>query len=337
MGSLNMARKNILKGLMEAPTQAPAPEMAQPDHGQPRSSRGAIGAVSRSIADLKARAVVELDPLLIEGGGMQDRLESSSADDNQLKNSIAEYGQQVPVLVRPHPEQDGHYQIVYGRRRVLALRDLGQPVKALIRDLDDRELVLAQGQENTARRDLSFIEKVNFAQQMATAGYDRKVICDALSVDKTLISRMLSIAERIPAEVIHAIGAAPSVGRDRWIALAERMVETEADPETLQTVAMFGDADGSDQRFALVWDHLNKPAAPEPASPRPAPKEKAEPQKIRAANGLAFAESRMDRNFMTLKLRLAQTSGFEEWLVDALPRLLEDWRQDHPLARDTET
>lgn len=333
-----MARKNILKGLMEAPSQAPAPELAQPaaDHALPRSSRGAIGAVSRSIADLKARAVVELDPLMIEGGGLQDRLESSSSDDEQLKNSIAEYGQQVPVLVRPHPEHDGHYQIVYGRRRVLALRDLGQPVKALIRDLDDRELVLAQGQENTARRDLSFIEKVNFAQQMATAGYDRKVICDALSVDKTLISRMLSIAERIPAEVIHAIGAAPAIGRDRWIAMAERIVDTEADPETLQTVALFGEAEGSDQRFTLVWDHLNKPAAA-PQAARPAPKEKAEPQKIRGSNGLAFAESRMDRNFMTLKLRLAQTSGFEDWLVDALPRLFEDWRQDHPLAGKQET
>ena len=135
--------------------------------------------------------------------------------------SIAEYGQQVPVLVRPHPKIEGRFQIVYGRRRVLALRDLGQPVKALIRDLDDHELVLAQGQENTARRDLSFIEKCNFARQMVAAGYKRQIICDALSIDKTLISRMLSVADRIPLDVVEAIGAAPSIGRDRWLALAD--------------------------------------------------------------------------------------------------------------------
>jgi ParB family transcriptional regulator, chromosome partitioning protein len=45
----------------------------------------------------------------------------------------------------------------------LALRDLGQPVRALVRDFDDAALVMAQGQENGARRDLSFIEKANFA------------------------------------------------------------------------------------------------------------------------------------------------------------------------------
>ena len=30
--------------------------------------------------------------------------------------SIREHGQQVPVMVRPHPEKDGRYQIVYGRQ-----------------------------------------------------------------------------------------------------------------------------------------------------------------------------------------------------------------------------
>ena len=32
---------------------------------------------------------------------------------------------------------------------------------------------------------------------------------------------MLSIADRTPLEVIEAIGSAPSVGRDRWISMAE--------------------------------------------------------------------------------------------------------------------
>lgn len=227
-----MARKDVLRGLIEGqPAGAPDPAATAP-----RPARGAIGAVSRSIADLKARAVAEIDPFLIDAGGVQDRLESDSAEDEGLRQSIETYGQQVPVLVRPHPQVEGRYQIVYGRRRVLALRDLGRPVKALIRDLDDRELVLAQGQENTARRDLSFIEKVNFARQLQDMGYDRKVICDALSVDKTLISRMLSLAERLPVELIEAIGAAPSIGRDRWTTLAE-WVEQAAAPVS-ELVAM---------------------------------------------------------------------------------------------------
>ncbi len=150
--------------------------------------------------------------------------------------SLRDYGQQVPVLVRPHPETAGRYQIVYGRRRVLALRDLGQPVKALVRDLDDLGLVLAQGQENTARRDLSFIEKANFARQMVEAGYERRIACDALSIDKTLLSRMLSVTDRVPLALIEAIGAAPGIGRDRWLAFADLLAAHPLDPEAARDI-----------------------------------------------------------------------------------------------------
>ena len=47
-----MARKDVLIGLLATPAPAAAA-------GPPRAQKGAIGAVSRSIADLKARAVIE--------------------------------------------------------------------------------------------------------------------------------------------------------------------------------------------------------------------------------------------------------------------------------------
>ncbi len=317
-----MARKDVLKGLLEdqsATAQAPAPAPAAP-----RASRGAIGAVSRSIADLKARSVVELDPHSIEAAGMSDRLETDADADASLRNSIAEYGQQVPVLVRPHPTKEGRYQIVYGRRRVLAMRDLGQTVKALIRDLDDRELVLAQGQENTARRDLSFIEKVNFARQLSEAGYDRKVICDALSVDKTLISRMLSVADRLHPDLIAGIGAAPSVGRDRWLALADLVEATETDEITLLAMVNLGTAsERSDDRFQTAWAYLSGVMARRKAVPehtrRPA-------QPLYTPDGVPLGQARYDRNFCTVKLRLAHSEGFEDWLVENLPTLFTDWQ-----------
>lgn len=313
-----MARKDVLKGLLATP----APEAAAP--ALPRAQKGAIGAVSRSIADLKARSVIELDPHQIEAGGMHDRLDSVAEDDKQLARSIAEYGQQVPVLVRPHPEKDGKYQIVYGRRRVLAMRDLGQPVKALVRDLDDRELILAQGQENTARRDLSFIEKVNFARQLQDAGYDRKVICDALSVDKTLISRMLSVAEKIPVALIEGIGAAPSVGRDRWLGLADLIEETETDTATLLTIANLQAAsDRSDDRFQAAWDYMNGVIGHQRAA---ATARQSDARQICAADGLPLGNARRGPNFLTLKLRLAHTEGFEDWLLENIPDLLRDWQ-----------
>lgn len=316
-----MARKDILKGLLEPLPSVGAQPAAPSAEPAPRASRGAIGAVSRSIADLKSRAVVELDPMLIEAGGLADRIESDEEADGTLRQSIADFGQQVPVLVRPHPEAEGKYQIVYGRRRVLALRDLGQPVKALIRDLDDRELVLAQGQENSARRDLSFIEKVNFARQMEQHGYDRKVICAALSVDKTLISRMLSVADKVPQELIAMIGAAPSIGRDRWLALAELVEATETDLDDIaEMIAVQATSPRSDDRFKAAWDYLQRVKA-RARAPR------TEAQRLTSTEGLPLGQARFDRNFLTLKLRLSATGGFEDWLLENLATLHSDWQK----------
>ncbi len=242
-----MARKDLLKGLMEGD---PAPrEDAAP---LPRYARGAIGAVSRSIADLKSRSLTEVAAEVIDDAGIRDRLDEDRDGIEALKASIREYGQQVPVLLRLNPADDSRYEIVFGRRRVRALRELGQPVKAMIRDLSDRELIIAQGQENTARKDLSFIEKANFAAQMVRAGYERKVICDALSIDKTVISRMLTVTDAIPEEVIRAIGAAPTAGRDRWLALAEKAAGQRA--EMLIDAARGAN---SDARFVAVLAMLS--------------------------------------------------------------------------------
>ena len=53
--------------------------------------------------------------------------------------------------------KEGFYQVAYGHRRVRATAILGIKVRAIVRDLTDAELVIAQGQENNARQDLSFI------------------------------------------------------------------------------------------------------------------------------------------------------------------------------------
>lgn len=310
-----MARKNLLEGLMNPP------EVATTETERPRYARGAIGAISRSVADLQARALIEIDPDLIDAGGLQDRLEADDAEDAALRQSIAEYGQQVPVLVRPHPEHEGRYQIVYGRRRVLALRDLKRPVKALLRQLDDRDLLIAQGQENTARRDLSFIEKASFARQMEEAGYDRKVIGDTLSMDKTLISRVLSVAERISPDLIQAIGAAPSVGRDRWLALAEALVAGGHEPGEVIAIVNISGAASSDARFDAALDYAKGIGTRKGASDRPAP------LRISSVNGMPLAEASRKGGRMVIALEKRLDRSFEDWLLTQIPELHRKWSE----------
>lgn len=328
-----MARKNLLQGLMDQSKQAPAPQTSEtpepadePQARTPRYAKGAIGAVSQSIADLKSRSVVELDPNLITEGGLRDRVEHNEAEHAALMDSIRTYGQQVPVLVRPNPEDPERFRIVYGRRRVLALRDLGLPIKAMIRDLDDREAIMAQGQENSARRDLSFIEKANFARQMVDAGYDRKIIADALTTDKTLISRLLQVAEAVPVEMIERIGAAPSVGRDRWLGFAALWTDQGIDTDLGLSMLDATPGPTSDARFdgLMAWLEKRgkvKPPAPSAKTPRPA----SEKRELTAPDGRKMGQISRSGNRLRIDLGSKGARGFDRWLDENLERLHREW------------
>jgi ParB family chromosome partitioning protein len=311
-----MARKNLLQGLMEE-AKGDAPDAASKPVATPRYAKGAIGAVSQSIQELKARSVIEVDPRMVDAAGVADRLEEDDADHAALMESIREYGQQVPVLLRPNPNYPERYQVVYGRRRLRAIKELGLPVKALIRDLDDRALILAQGQENTARKDLTFIERANFARQMRDGGYDRKVIGDALHVDKTVISRMLSVADVIPVPLIEAIGPAPSVGRDRWLALKDAMDRTSVATE--DAVALIDGEMSSDHRFKALLETLEAKLR----KPKAAPKVEAETVKDGAGKEIATAKWAGGKMTMTLKA----DSGFDRWLADNLKEIHRSWKE----------
>ncbi len=300
-----MARKDVMKGLMGDADGGENPP-ARVDAAKPRYTKGAIGAVSRSIEDLKRRSVIDVDAKMIDPAGLKDRLDDTDPDLAALMDSIRSYGQQVPVLLRPNPNDPERYQIVYGRRRVAALQKLGQPIKALIRDLDDQALVLAQGQENSARKDLTFIEKANFARQMRDAGYDRKIMCDALAMDKTLISRLLSVADRIPVRLIEAIGSAPNIGRDRWLALADKVKDRDLVEQA--------QGDSSDARFEAVMAALRPPKARVKS-----------PRQVKASDGHVVAEVMRKAGKTTLTLPAKTSDGFDDWLVDNLSEIHRDW------------
>jgi len=314
-----MARKNVLQGLMDGKAATDTPE-TRVNPAKPRYKTGAIGAVSQSIAELKRRSVVDIDPTLIDNAGLLDRLDEDDGIE-ALMDSIERYGQQVPVLLRPHPEDEARYQVVYGRRRVTALARLKQPVKAMIRDLEDRDLIMAQGQENAARRDLTFIEKANFAWQMHDAGYRRDVICDALHVDKTVISRMLSIADRVGQDLIHAIGAAPSVGRDRWLKLAELVERVEWDPVTLAV------GKTSDARFDETTRLLEKYDPGMPPKPRPSPRPAPPAELLKTPSGKPIAEVKDRGSKLILTINRKKADGFDSWLVANLAEIHRSWKQ----------
>ena len=214
-----MARKHLLESVTGSATPSRGSE-TRVDYalrGASRSMKLSLEELADSAKRIESgEAIVELDPNLVDPSPIADRIDDDEEEFTLFLESIREKGQHQPVLVRPRPDASGRYIIVFGRRRVRAAKELGRPVRTIIKTMDDTAHVIAQGQENTRRKDYSFIEKALFARQLMQLGHPKEVAKAALSVDDTLLSRMLSITDVIPSDVVAAIGAARTVGRDRW-------------------------------------------------------------------------------------------------------------------------
>ncbi len=313
-----MARKGILSPGLTA--KAIRPERKE-------KPRGAVGALQSSLSKLQENAVQEIDASLIDDAGVEDRLGLDPDAQKQLTSSLQTYGQQVPVLVRPHASKAGRFEIVYGRRRLKALRDLGQPVKAMVRQLDDHALVMAQGQENTARQDLSFIEKASFAAQLQDSGYERDTIAAALSIDLPMLSRMLKVGTAFDLPFLRQIGSAPGIGRDRWMALAKLFEEKGA--KSRATAFMnrpeFG-ALNSDARFEAAFQRAQPLAQTKPSD---APK----PKSLRSTQGTALGDVRLTKKGVTVTILARAEPGFDHWIHDHADRVIQELHDQYQKER----
>ena len=335
-----MARKNVLSNLMapasdKATSATPSPEEPARQHVTYKGI-GALGAVTRSIDALAAKAdaakeieakltagevVIELEPDQIEESFISDRLVHSDEQFQELVEAMRIRGQDSPILVRPHPEKTGVYQIAFGHRRAKAARLLGRPVRAVVKVLTDRDHVIAQGQENSARADLSFLERATFAGELEARGFDRETIMAALSADKTTVSKMLSVVNRIPKSVRAGIGPALAIGRDRWHELATRFDESTNEDKAIEFLGRERvQGRTPEDRFNLVSSHLTRKEAPETG--KPAAKEWAR------KDGAVRASIKTNGRQYTIALKAAEAAAFGLYITQNLDRLYEAFRTE---------
>jgi ParB family chromosome partitioning protein len=317
-----MKRKDFVQSLL-----GPQPGGTASAFGSSRVASGAVRAMGLELSRLNDEAsaaerlreqiaaggvVLDLDPARVEPSFVADRLaRNADADYRKLVDSIRTSGQQVPILVRPHPERPETYQIAFGHRRRDAALELGQAVRAIVRPLSDQDLVVAQGKENAERRDLSFIERALFAASLERRGFPRATLNAALGVQTSEMTRLLAVAHAVPAEIVTAIGPAPKAGRPRWLELA-RMLDNRG---TLQLAhRTVGEASfaglSSDRRFETLFDRLRGGA------------DSAEPILFHTRGGAAVV--RGDRQARVLRLSVDEKAlpGLADRLLAELPELI---------------
>ncbi|MEO9340985.1 plasmid partitioning protein RepB [Mesorhizobium sp. SB112] len=264
----------------------------------------------------EGQTIVELDPNLIDGSFVRDRLGINSVELAELVAQIKDHGQQVPILVRPHPDTKGRYQVAYGHRRLAAIKELGIRVRAVIRELSDDQLVVSQGQENNSRANLSFIERSMFAIRLEERAFSRDIIMSALGVDKAALSKMISVVRQVPIELIEAIGAAPNVGRRRWMEFADKLESAKINLEEL--LASLPTENSSDERFQVALNALTK-------------KQERVKSVTEAKNWASSDNSvtvRLNNNGKTATIALGAISGplFASYITERLDDLYADWK-----------
>ena len=322
-------RMSMLDSLAAAGTP-PAPGSMMSSNRALRSARDAVD----------AHHVWELDPVEIEDERYSDRLDPKDVDD--LRSSIEQNGQTVPILVRRHPAETNRYLLVYGRRRLEAIRasDKVKKVRALIANLDDTAALRAQVSENTGRRDLSYIERALFAQELLASGFGSQAqIAEVLNVTRSAVSMSISVAKSIGTDLARAIGPAHGIGRPRWESLAKELSNTGMGMDELCRVA--SDARGkaaaveqaeeepqldpSVAAFEAVVRHVKKTTGPSLGrKPRP----KATPLLIDGAPAGAIK-----RSARAVRLDLTDVDdAFAQWLdaraQDVLDELHDRWRRE---------
>ncbi|MDF0695903.1 plasmid partitioning protein RepB [Rhizobium sp. MC63] len=291
--------------------------------------KGASKSILSSIDEIAARAdrllegetVVELEPDLVDPSFVRDRIEDDEQEFAELRSAIRDRGQDSPILVRPHPKASGRYMVVFGHRRLRAAMELGRKVRAVVKELQDSDHLVAQGQENSARANLSFFEKAMFASEIARLHVDgdNAIILSALSLDRATLSKMLAVAS-MPGEVLDAVGAAKGIGRDRWYelkALLERPTNLEKALAFLKSEE-FGEKKGDD-RFNALLAHVKTSGRV------------ASPKRVRAAKWVSEDKSvavdlKSDGRTYTLALKAKDAVGFGDFLAENLSDLYQTYR-----------
>jgi len=307
----------------EAGDERPARTPTQP---LARVGAGVIGATQRTLTDIReerdrllvqvaAGGTTEIAPDLIDASPFRDRLpDDTDLGFDALKRLVESEGQKVPIQVRPHPTSAGRFQIAYGHRRWRAAAELGRPIKALVVDLSDRDLAMAQGIENASRQDLTWIERALFAWRMDEAGIKAREIRAALGVDDAELARFRGVCRALPPDVIEGIGRAPKVGRPRWMEVANAVASV---PGGLDKVLETLSADkvsslASDDRFRRVLAALKNPLSKDVTE-----------MSFSAPSGALLGKAIFRRGDVRLTIAREHEDAFKEFLAGELPGLAE--------------
>ncbi|MDE2662766.1 MAG: ParB/RepB/Spo0J family partition protein [Gemmatimonadota bacterium] len=155
-----------------------------------RLGKGLAALLGENLGTERGAAEAEIPVEAIRANPFQPRGDFDPARLAELADSIRENGLLQPVVVRPVGEA---FEIVVGERRFRAIQSLGwTSVPALVRTLDDEQMLVVALVENLQRHDLSALEEAQGYRRLMRdfdltqeevgrhVGRDRSTVANAL-------------------------------------------------------------------------------------------------------------------------------------------------------------
>lgn len=150
----------------------------------------------------------------------QPRREFTGAQLAELEASIRENGLLQPLVVRPAGQdapEGADWELVAGERRWRAVRRLGwTEVPVLVREMDDRTLLVLAIVENVQRADLSPLEEADgYRRLIDEFGYTQKEVAESVGRERSTVANLLRLLQ-LPASVQRLVSdGALSMGHAR--------------------------------------------------------------------------------------------------------------------------
>ena len=138
----------------------------------------------------------------------------------ELQRSIQENGLLQPLVERPLPDAaaDGpQWELVAGERRWRAVQALGwSEVPVLVRELDERAMLVLAIVENVQRANLSPLEEaMGYRQLIEEFGYTQQEVADGVGRDRSTVANLLRLLQ-LPESVQQMVdGGELAVGHAR--------------------------------------------------------------------------------------------------------------------------
>ena len=179
----------------------------------------------------------------IKPSDLNPRKRFDEAAVRELASSIAEHGLLQNLVVRPHPDDEGLWQIVAGERRYRALQLLAEEgtlepdyqVPITIKEVSDFELLMLATTENIQRSDMTPLEEADAFARLVELGDNEEAIALRTGVALSTVKMRLKLASGLCADARRALEAETiNLSQAQALLLASKGLQKELLPRVIE-------------------------------------------------------------------------------------------------------